>query len=814
MIPLFCFSQRDKHHQTYGGLKVQQRINMRKLILIIFLFIVVCGYSQRDKHRNSITSPYSKEALQYFSRLTELPPKIIMDSIDKSIRDMVANGVWAKLDALYIKMQINATDNLVNVKQNLYNAVPHGTATINPYMAASPYGFYESTGFIPNSAGGQFQQNSATLFTYIEDSITVIASYADMGTRAGLTQSALVSSAFASGGRTYYTINADSYARSFDTVGRAAGTRAQRGFWLTTRTASNVTELYRDGVLKATSTQASNGNTVQEIYIYSLNNSGSSSLSANHLYSFFGFGSGMTQTDVTNLKTALDRIRNVYISYRNKRMVVWISGNFLYMRNQYSATKDLITLCRWNNNIIQSSNVFNFSGTQIISLNVIGSTVGTSYTLKNEGDDICPVLTSNVGYIGGNHGLSSLGNFIKKTGHGKTSSDLGSQWSDGTNNWHLLRISSDTLFFLPRYISSGGSWNIPVISLPASGTMTHVAGAANTGSIAYTTRVAGVNLMGTEKTRSLSMTTAEGQSLLSGRYYVTEYVNVSDIYTIADPHTQGGIHPNSYTVTPTTSYNYGDAWFTINNQYKYSKFGLLSHQTFSLLGEMKIENYGFIQAISFLPATTGYTNIYQYMPRVKVTGGYDMKAIADMTTPPGSAVQWFSSDMVDISKPVNSFFQFSGNGGRTVAFAAGFIPDHGLGIDTSRVNNNSYYHYLTPKNYPSGISKIGSTNIANSGTWSATTFRSYFDPTASLFGDATATAVVISKDGNTVYVQIHYHSSVTNRLVTLPPEFTGKTISVIEYETASCLETGSTVPSVGIHVSTTGGYGYLILKLQ
>lgn len=85
--------------------------------------------------------------------------------ITNLICGLVTDGVWDKLDALYVLGQQNATDALLNLKGTSYTLNNPGGLAFTPYVG---FGFFSApamnTGFNPATAvGAKFTQNSGSI---------------------------------------------------------------------------------------------------------------------------------------------------------------------------------------------------------------------------------------------------------------------------------------------------------------------------------------------------------------------------------------------------------------------------------------------------------------------------------------------------------------------------------------------------------------------------------------------------------------------------------------------------------------------------
>ncbi len=88
---------------------------------------------------------------------------------DTMICGMVTDGTWAALDALYIFAAPTQTIANMNLVSSSYTITPHGgiTFTANSNYQSDGSTGYLDTGFNPNTAGGHFSQNAASLGSYV-----------------------------------------------------------------------------------------------------------------------------------------------------------------------------------------------------------------------------------------------------------------------------------------------------------------------------------------------------------------------------------------------------------------------------------------------------------------------------------------------------------------------------------------------------------------------------------------------------------------------------------------------------------------------
>ena len=127
------------------------------------------GFSAWD----SAAPTHSAQALAYLARTVGGNEGGNGANIATLIDGLVSDGVWAKLDALYVLAQQNATDALLNLVGTSYGMTTVGLLKDVPSLRSAPFtsyvGFgpfvaqYLATGFNPSTATSpQFTQNSAS----------------------------------------------------------------------------------------------------------------------------------------------------------------------------------------------------------------------------------------------------------------------------------------------------------------------------------------------------------------------------------------------------------------------------------------------------------------------------------------------------------------------------------------------------------------------------------------------------------------------------------------------------------------------------
>jgi hypothetical protein len=142
------------------------------------------GSASQASNTLSIAAAHSAQALAYLARTVGGNEGGNGANIATLIDGLVADGVWAKLDALYVLAQQNQTDAVLNLVSASYPLV--NTATFTAYRGFSAFlGNGLNTGFNASSAPSpHFTQNNASLSVWAYN--TVVATQVQMGTTANL----------------------------------------------------------------------------------------------------------------------------------------------------------------------------------------------------------------------------------------------------------------------------------------------------------------------------------------------------------------------------------------------------------------------------------------------------------------------------------------------------------------------------------------------------------------------------------------------------------------------------------------------------
>ncbi len=250
----------------------------------------------------------SPEVSQFLSRTSGLSGTETT-AYTTMIDGLVTDGIWSKIDGLYIFATNTTTTANLNVKSSSFGLTQTGTITFTADQGYTPNG---STGFLntaytPSSSGGSLTQNSAFAAVYIRTSRTSSATVAQMGAFSGGSNSLYLIPDISSG-----TMDAIMNAGAGSMNFTQADTDIQ-GFWVASRTGSTTTNAFnfRTGTSSlGSNATASTGLSTDSIYIGAMNNGGSAAFFAGDQQAAVAFGGGLTSGEALSLSNRV----NAYIT--------------------------------------------------------------------------------------------------------------------------------------------------------------------------------------------------------------------------------------------------------------------------------------------------------------------------------------------------------------------------------------------------------------------------------------------------------------------------------------------------------------------
>ena len=212
---------------------------------------------------------------------------------DNLICGLVAEGVWPKLDALYMLAAADTTSADTNLVSSSYGLTAHTAEYFVPNMGYTGSGSgYFSTGFVPSTAGGHFTLNSGSVGAYALNPRQVGANTALLGAQAVSPSSGYATDIipWSASNSTYGELNAN-------TAATTPTASSISGFWVNSRISSTGSSLYRNGGLYNAFSQTPNGLANQEVLIGANNGNGGPSLYSLDQIAAAFIGGGLTSAD-------------------------------------------------------------------------------------------------------------------------------------------------------------------------------------------------------------------------------------------------------------------------------------------------------------------------------------------------------------------------------------------------------------------------------------------------------------------------------------------------------------------------------------
>lgn len=429
-------------------------------------------------------------------------------------------------------------------------------------------------------------------------------------------------------------------------------------------------------------------------------------------------------------------------------LIVYRSNALMSVRSRFDSTRDLVMpvnlayaeamVGMWHSGLPQVTLVP--STATDAQVWPVMSAVGTK--IHDTADDNCPINTG-WSYVGGNHGYN-VGNQIVVTNHGKTTADVGSQWTDGTHTFTLLAITNanSLLFGNPYTIVDGIAQGARV--KPAA-PLTHLSGATHTTTVPITGLTPDVQIR--PATHSHTVTAElDGRPVPDGRSTGQE-LTIRESYLI--PSYRGMIDTARTNIgTPiATIMSRIPSLCRISNVYRWSQGGLLVGQTVAALERFTL-NAGVTQCGPLTPVTGGTRR--QFMPNVGTAGGLNWSVWANIDTLT-ALTDFTPATLKNRLMPASSMTQWVLNSGQVQQWgiAVGLLPIAD-GVPEIRVRYTTakgwFISSSLKKNYPQLV--WGRTLEAGESV-TGTAYRRYLAPpsaaTQIIVSDSTHDFVVIER---------------------------------------------------------------------
>lgn len=432
-------------------------------------------------------------------------------------------------------------------------------------------------------------------------------------------------------------------------------------------------------------------------------------------------------------------------------------------------------------------------------------------TIVNNEDDNCPINLSS-GYLGAGHGYGRARKLTVNS-HGKTFSDIGSEWICGNDSAWLIRIvDENTLIFIG---SNSTSNNYDTNSFIGT-TFTHVRGAVHTGDI-----VASKNetfLITPVDKNHVKKIIIDGYKSVNknGSYDANLFVDVIDEYDIINPQTivteiLSNKPSDGYTENPPI--NTGDVFMHFSNIYRFLKDGtMLIITTIDNSCDVTLAYWGGTQYAQKSPSNAFGGKLYRYIPKVLPIDGRDFRTPFNMDS-------WnFTANLTtqyweDGNNPPDRLLHlFTNASGSFVAgFAVGYLPiANGNGDIRKSKIDNAMFLYSSKKAYFHLVDDGGE----DGKNWSAfIPFQSivYRKPIFELSNKHTSAYFV--PYGDKCYMYVDYHSICDDR-IKIPSEYIGKQMKILEKSDNVTVYGTVTTDEVRVRVSTSSPmYGYAVVEI-
>lgn len=242
---------------------------------------------------------YDADAQAFFDRVTTAGGSLSLtekSAVNQLVVDMKNDGIWTKMKAIYPMVGASAAACSQNLKSSSFTGTFTATGWTFASTGVTPNGTsaYIDTGLIPST---DTSQNSVSLGVYSRTNNTGLTARIEMGTGGG-------SSDFQSAIRWDGSLGNLSRLNNGYSGAGYIPTKTS-GFFVISRTASNLTKKYEDGTLKESVTTASQSPTSISVLIGARNTSTVPIFYDAKQYAFNFIGDGLTDTEASDFYTAV-----------------------------------------------------------------------------------------------------------------------------------------------------------------------------------------------------------------------------------------------------------------------------------------------------------------------------------------------------------------------------------------------------------------------------------------------------------------------------------------------------------------------------
>lgn len=250
----------------------------------------------------STAAAFDADALAYFTANTAITSTADKTAINNFYLGLKSDGIYTLIDAMYLPIWGTSASSKWNLINNRSfdltfatgwtfsssgmtpNVATYADTGLNPSALPIPVNdihisFYSRTNITPAAS------TDIGCWTNSSANYTLLALGTTLGSYAGLQQTSFAD----------YPVFTDS---------------DSRGFYIGTRTASNLSSIYKNGTLKDTSAQASTGNANNTFYIGSGN--GNNPNYSTKQCSFSSIGRKLTNTQASNLSSRVNTLMTYF----------------------------------------------------------------------------------------------------------------------------------------------------------------------------------------------------------------------------------------------------------------------------------------------------------------------------------------------------------------------------------------------------------------------------------------------------------------------------------------------------------------------
>lgn len=397
---------------------------------------------------------------------------------------------------------------------------------------------------------------------------------------------------------------------------------------------------------------------------------------------------------------------------------------------------------------------------------------------KYADDDICPELIGDGGgYIGANHGAQG---YIELTcnGHDKTVVDIGSIWSNGTNNFTIIGVDTNKLYLIGENKTQYPNWNL-ALPITTADTFTHVNGATHTTSFTSSDRRID-QWMPICKTLNRKLFLDDKEISQSGIYQF-EQIKIVESYNILNPASVLSViqqRVGTFTQNPLPIDLVDSADIAISHQivytFKSAVENFISTNT-TFYQHLSLDRFGFTQCIE-LPYGDNFGTLKLYIPKAKSkNNGADAVDFRTIVNASEGAGQIEYNDFENPLLPPDRQLQFNNE----IGIQVGYLFDYGVGGNNradALVNHAAIYQSPSGmKMYPNGIS--GWKISEDFKTFSAVCFKIFLD--RNKINTNGVIAKTVFEYENRLYIYGDFNASGIYEII-IPEKYIGHKVNIFE----------------------------------